>query len=225
MCKKEIPISVIEVSNDIPISRGLGSSAALIVAGVLAAAHVLDIDDEEFILNTMIELEGHPDNVAAAYLGGFVASYKSDMGYKYVSYPISYKLKFMIAYPPFEVSTDEARSVLPNMLDYSSVVYDLSRIINLPKALKEGNLELLRDVMNDKIHEPYRISLIQDAQMILSLSKKEGYAACISGSGSTLLFVGHDYDLLNIIEKMDLKEKWHLSRCEINLSKVKVLVR
>lgn len=220
--KKIRPISVIEIDNQIPISRGLGSSASLIVAGVLAACHVLKIEDEDFIINTLVELEGHPDNVLPAYFGGFIASYKTDKGYKYVNYPISAKLKFMIAYPDFKVSTEDARGVLPQTIDYSSIVYDLSRVIHLTNALGNGNLDLLIDILDDKLHQPYRIPLIYEAKEILSIAKKHGYASCVSGSGSTLLFIGHDYELLDIIRDLSLNNKWHLSRCEINLLKTKV---
>ena len=218
-----VPIAVMEVNNNIPISRGLGSSASLIVAGVLAATHILNISDDDFIINTLIEIEGHPDNVVPAYLGGFVSSYKTQNGYKYISYPVSNDLKFMIAYPDFTVSTEKARGVLPESISYSNVVYNLSRVIHLPNSLANGNLNLLREIMDDKLHEPYRLNLIEDAETIISFAKNEGYAACISGSGSTLLIIGQDYNLLHEIEKLNLRNEWHLLKCNVNYNKTQVL--
>lgn len=220
--KKFIPVKVIEISNEIPVSRGLGSSASLILAGVLAACYILNIDDDCFIVDTLVELEGHPDNVVPAYLGGFVASYKLDGKYNYVSYPVSSKLKFMIAYPPFKVSTKDARCVLPNKLEYSDIVFDLSRVIHLPKALGDGNLELLKDILVDKIHEPYRLSLIDEGEKIIAIAKNNGYACCISGSGSSILFIGYDYKLINIFNNYNLKNDWKLLKCEINFNKTKI---
>lgn len=221
--KKYIPITVIEVSNNIPISRGLGSSASLIVAGVLAACYILNISDDDFIIKSVIDLEGHPDNVVPAYLGGFVASYKAGEDYKCISYPISEKLKFMIGYPSFKVSTEEARAVLPEKISYSDIVFDLSRAIHLPKALEEGNLELLKDVLNDKIHEPYRLSLIDEGERVISIAKDNGYASCVSGSGSSILFIGYDYDLLDVLNSNKFKNKWTFIKCNINSGKCKVL--
>ena len=221
--KEVIPITVIEAENNIPISRGLGSSASLIVAGVLAACHVLKIRDDDFIINSIVELEGHPDNVVPAYLGGFVASYKLGTGYKYIPYPISNKLKFMIGYPSFEVSTESARSVLPNKLSYSDVVFNLSRVIHLPKALEDGDLELLKDVLNDKIHESYRLPLIDEGEKVISIAKANGYTSCISGSGSSILFIGYDYELLKILNNFEFMNKWKFVKCDINYKKVEVL--
>lgn len=223
--KNLIPISVIEVSNEIPISRGLGSSASLIVAGVLAACHVLGFQDEKFIINTIVELEGHPDNVVPAYLGGFVASYKENDECKFISYPVSNKLKFMIGYPDFKVSTANARSVLPDSLLYKDVVFNLSRIIHLPKALGEGNLELLKEILKDRLHEPYRLSLIDEGEKIINIARSNGYASCVSGSGSTILFVGYDYNLLNVLNNNDFKNNWEFLKCEINTTKCKVIRR
>ena len=135
------------------------------------------------------------------------------------------KLKFMVMYPNFKVSTEEARGVLPKSVDYESIVYNLSRVIHLPKALMEGNLELLRDVLSDKLHEPYRIPLIKDADLLLKVAHDNGYAACVSGSGSTLLFIGYDYNLLDLIKNLSLKEEWNLLMCEINREKTKVVKR
>ena len=163
-----------EVENNIPISRGLGSSASLIVAGVLAACHILNIKDEQFVVDTIIELEGHPDNVVPAFLGGFVTSYKTELGYKYIKYPVSNALKFMIGFPNVMVSTEKAREVLPKFLTYSDAVFNLSRVINLPNALSIGDIDFLKEILDDKIHEQYRIPLIEEADKILSISKDKG---------------------------------------------------
>lgn len=220
--QKDKPITVYEMERNIPISRGLGSSSALIVAGVKAACYVLGIEDDNFIISTMIELEGHPDNVVCTYLGGFVSSYKSCDKYKWINYPVSNELKFMVLYPDFKLSTKEAREALPKNLDYSCAIHNLSRVIHLPNALMNGDIKLLNDVLDDKLHQPYRLPLITDAKTILEKAKLFGNAACISGAGSSLLIIGRDYSFIDEIKNIDKENKWTSVKCEINLNKVSV---
>ena len=135
----------------------------LILAGVFAANIMLDnplTKDECF--NICARLEGHPDNVAPTVYGGLVASYKKDETYCPIKYEISDDLKFIVIIPKYKLSTHDARNVLPKELSYSDIVNNLSRIVNIPKAFREGNLELLKDLFNDKLHEPYRKKLIKE---------------------------------------------------------------
>ena len=221
--KEEQTIIVEQVKNDILECGGLGSSSSCIVAGVLAAGYVLNITDSKILLDMMIELEGHPDNVCSAYFGGLNASYQVDGQYKTIRYSVSPKLKFMVCCPDFKVETKMARTVLPEKCSYKDIVYDLSRIIHLPKAFVEGDLELLRDLLDDKLHEPYRINLIEDGNIILSEAKKSGYAGCISGSGASLLIVGFDYEFEKILSEIPLKHSWTFIKCVVNEEKTQII--
>ncbi|MBE6137104.1 MAG: homoserine kinase [Erysipelotrichaceae bacterium] len=201
------PIKVeIGFSGNIPVSRGLGSSSSLIVAGVFAANAIMNnkLSTDE-LFNICSAIEGHPDNVAPAIYGGLVASFKKDDKYISISYPVSDKLKFMAVIPSVMVSTHEARGVLPKSLEYKDIVNNLSRIVNLPKAFSDGNLELLCDLFNDRLHEPYRGKLIPNYDRIKNICTAEGCAFAISGSGSTMLVIGYDYDIASKLKGFDVE--------------------
>jgi homoserine kinase len=169
-----------------------------------------------------IELEGHPDNIVPAYYGGLVASYK-DSKYKYINYPVSDDLKFIIFYPDFKVNTIEARKALPDKLTYNDIIYNLSRIIHMPKAFNEGNITLIKDIIKDKLHEPYRLPLINEGEKILDLVNSTSTSCgCISGSGAALLIITKDTNIINKIYKLDLTENWNYKICTVNKSKVKI---
>lgn len=202
-----IPVEI-GFKGDIPVSRGLGSSSSLIVAGVFAANHMLNnplTKDECF--NICCEIEGHPDNVAPAIYGNLVASYKKDGKYIPVSYSINKDLKFITIIPPYKISTHEARGVLPKELPYSDIVNNTSRIINLPKALYDGNVDMLIDLFEDKMHEPYRSKLIKEYDEIKSICNKNNAAFAISGSGSTMLAIAKNIDFISDLNKFNFDIK------------------
>lgn len=202
-----IPVEI-GFKGDIPVSRGLGSSSSLIVAGVFAANYFLNnkLTNDE-LLNICCEIEGHPDNVAPAVLGGLVASFKDDNGYHSISYPVSNKLKFFAVIPPFELSTHMAREVLPKALEYKDIVNNLSRIIHLPKAFNDGDVKLLKSLFNDKLHEPYRGNLIKGYNEIKEILRNEDAAFAISGSGSTMLIIAYDNNVINKISHLGYEIK------------------
>ena len=205
--KPVIPVEI-GFSGEIPVSRGLGSSSSLIIAGIFAANHMMNnplTKDELF--DICVELEGHPDNVAPAIYGGLVASYKKNNKNYPNLYKVSDKLKFIVVIPPFELSTHHARSVLPSELSYSDIVHNMSRIVNLPKALEEGNLELLIDLFDDKLHEPYSAKLIKGYDQLKSICNDNNCAFAISGSGSTMLIVSYNEDIINKIKHIGYEVK------------------
>lgn len=181
----------------IPIGRGLGSSSALLVAGVMAAneLHGLGLSREE-LLDVATVLEGHPDNVAPALYGGLSASAMVAGKPVTVHYPLSDKLHFTALIPPFELSTHDARRVLPQYIPREDAIFNISRGALLLNALGSGDTELIKVAMDDKIHQPYRIPLIAGYDIARGLAYKCGAAAiCISGAGSTLLCVSEKEDL------------------------------
>lgn len=184
-----IPVKIKQIKQHIPNSRGLGSSAACIVAGILAANRISESNfDKEKLLSLACQIEGHPDNVAPCLLGGFVASIV-DKRVNTIKYKVSSKLKFNVFIPNFKLSTEEARKVLPETYSRCDVVHNLSRMAFLSDALKNGNFETLKLLLDDKIHEPYRIKLIPNAIDLKEEINKEEAILIISGSGSTMLSI------------------------------------
>ena len=175
----------------IPVSRGLGSSAALITAGVMAANELYGLGlsrDELFLLAT--EVEGHPDNVAPALYGGLSVSAMAGGQAVTRRFPVSDRLFFTALIPPFELSTALARSVLPETVSRTDAIFNVSRGALLLRALEDGDAELLSFAMDDRLHQSYRASLIDGFSAARAEAQECGAAAiCISGAGPTLLCV------------------------------------
>lgn len=176
---------------DIPVSRGMGSSAALIVGGVVAAnaIHGLELSGSE-LLAIATSVEGHPDNIAPALFGGFTVSAMDGIAAVTTHFPISEKLFFTLLIPNFELSTELARSVLPEAVSRQDAIFNISRSALLIKALERGDRQLMRIALEDKLHQPYRTKLIQGFETAEDAAKKlEAMGICISGAGSTLLCI------------------------------------
>lgn len=184
------------VNTQIPCSRGLGSSAALIIAGVTAAneLNALGLSKAQlFEIATLIE--GHPDNIAPALFGGFTASSMDEGRPVTARVPLSEALCFTALIPDFELSTALSRSVLPESYSRAEAVFNLSRTALLLRAMESGDGELLKVALQDKIHQPYRMGLISGVELAGSLAAKHGaFGMCISGAGSTLLCVSGEGD-------------------------------
>ncbi len=194
----------------IPVSRGLGSSASCIVAGIIMANEVLGgilSKDEMFQIATLVE--GHPDNVAPLIYGGFICSFKEN-DYFSLRLSISEKLYFALLVPQFELSTTKARAVLPKNVLLETAVYNLSHAIMTVKALEMGDFELLQFAKNDLLHEPYRYALIDPEEKVRTILKKYNQLIyLISGAGPSLLLISdRPIDFLSPIDnwqKIDVK--------------------
>ena len=173
----------------VPVSRGLGSSAALIDAGVLAANELLDTqlsENELFAIAT--NLEGHPDNIAPAMFGGLTAGVMDNGKAIYAHYDVTDKLHFAVMIPSFELSTQLARTVLPKAVTLQDAIFNLSRTALLIRALETGDSELLSVALKDQIHQQYRAHLINDYYAMKHIAEQAGCTGfCISGAGPTLL--------------------------------------
>lgn len=208
-----VPVSVTEIKADIPSTRGLGSSAAVIVAGIFAANHMLGnplTKDECF--QHAAALEGHPDNVAPAIFGGMVASYQGEDRYVTGSYPLHEKLVFHVAIPPFSVKTGQAREALPNRILHRDAVHAVARALHLPKAFADGDIARIQDVFDDRLHEPYRYPLIPGAKELKDILQRHGHAVAISGSGSTLLIVSDHLSL----DRTIFDPTWEIRQVEVD---------
>ncbi len=180
----------------IPVSRGLGSSAALITAGVTAANALYDLGlTRAELLLLATEVEGHPDNVAPALYGGLGVSAMDGGRAITRRFPISERLRFAALIPPFELSTALARSVLPKELPREDTVFNVSRGALLLRAFGDGDAELLSFAMDDRIHQSYRAKLIDGFKTARIEAQECGVAGfCISGAGPTLLCVSDRED-------------------------------
>ena len=145
------------IKSEIPVSRGLGSSAALITAGVVAANKLYGLGlSKGELLDLATAVEGHPDNVAPALYGGLTVSLTEGEHAVTRRFPLSEKLFCTLLIPPFELSTALARGVMPKQVSMKDAVFNLSRAALLPRALADGDTELLRIAVEDRLHQPYR---------------------------------------------------------------------
>ena len=186
----------IHIDAHIPICRGLGSSAALLVAGAMGA-NVLRGNklSTQGLLNITNAMEGHPDNLAPAFYGGLTASMVDNGLPVTVSFPLHPDWEFLALVPDFNLSTALARSVLPKDVSRADAIYNISHGAMVLKALELGDEKLLRNAMQDRLHQNYRKSLIQDYDAIAALVRTTGAAFCLSGAGPTLLCITLDEKL------------------------------
>jgi homoserine kinase len=182
----------IHATSDIPIARGLGSSAAATVAGlVLATAAAGDALDRTRELERALALEGHPDNAAPALHGGLVAVTRAADGMAHATrLPLAPTLGFAFAAPDVEVATARARAALPQNVPHAVASRALGRVAALVHGLATGDPALLALGFEDELHVPYRLPLIPDAARALDAARTAGaFAATISGSGSGIIAV------------------------------------
>ena len=170
------------ISSTIPLSGGLGSSAAAIVAGLMAAASVARLDDDLLLLAT--ELEGHPDNVAAALSGGVVIC---DGPHSYRLEPPA-GLQAVLVIPATAVQTSQARAALPTQIPLRDATANLAAIATLTLGLAHGDFKLIAAGLRDRLHQPYRAHLYPRSAALLERAPEIGaLGATISGAGPTVL--------------------------------------
>lgn len=218
-----LPAHVLHIVEDcpIPMSGGMGSSSACVVAGICAAQALSGqsmpavgdrltprngpIPDEptpieadrKTMLSVAAAIEGHPDNVAPAILGGLVSSFiekgedrSGGMQVHSLSWNVSDDLRFVCMAPPYRVLTSEAREALPKEVPLQVVSWQVGRCLALVRALESGDEEAIASCCNDRVHEPYRAKLIADYERLRARSLEAGACAfLISGSGATMLAI------------------------------------
>lgn len=200
----------INIKSNIPVARGLGSSASVIVGALVAANELLGKPADEFaLLSLACELEGHPDNITPALVGGLVISSQEDDGsviYRRLDWPSEWMVTVCV--PDFELSTDIARSVLPKDVPMKDAVYNAQRLGMFIQAVHTKDKELMKIALNDRLHQPYRIKLIQGLDKIMAnLRHIDSVLGCvISGAGSSILVISEKNDLDKI--KNIVKDTW-----------------
>lgn len=182
--------------NNIPMARGLGSSSACLVGGLLGANALLGNPlNRETLLNLSAAIEGHPDNTTPALLGGLVTCAVEHGRVYSVSVPVAESVKFVALIPPQSLKTEHARSVLPQTVSVEKSVYNLSRAALMAASLFSGRLENLRVATQDALHQPFRMGLIHGADTAFRVAYDLGaLGVYISGAGSTVMAIVHAED-------------------------------
>lgn len=234
----------INIKSDIPIARGLGSSASCIAAGLLYANHHLfqkknmtKLDDNELVrLGT--EMEGHPDNISAAILGGMTCSAIDKENNKIYSQKINIddeffeRFDFYVLIPDFEVKTEMARELLPENVEFKDAVFNLSRLGLLFTSLINKDEDLFQVCFEDRLHQRYRGKLIFNYDEIIQYAKESGaIATFISGSGSSIIAITKSSNntfesRLNIkLENIEKEQKriWQIKKVKINKEGAKIV--
>lgn len=202
----------ITVDCNIPVSRGLGSSATCVVGGIYGAyALTGESINKDDVFRIATEIEGHPDNVSPAIFGGLSASCIFENKPLTVHYDIDERFLFQALIPNFETETVDARKVLPKMVSHEDSIYTLSRLSIVLKAFETYDINLLNKVMDDKLHEPYRKKLIHEYEEVREICESvDSVCFMISGSGSTLInILREEENIYEIEEKLKkLSYKW-----------------
>ncbi|OGH98193.1 MAG: homoserine kinase [Candidatus Melainabacteria bacterium GWF2_32_7] len=206
------PALRINIQSNIPIAKGLGSSASVIMGGVLAANQLLgNPADEAALLSVANEVEGHPDNITPAMLGGFVLSSAEDDGsiiYRKVDWPQEWKLTVCI--PDYELATQISRSVLPQTVNFSDAAFNAKRCAMFIEALHSKDDELMKYALTDRLHQPYRSRLVPGYNEIKeNLKEIDILGTVISGAGPSILVISRN----NVVEEIKeiVSSTWEVS--------------
>lgn len=214
----------IKIVDEVPICRGLGSSATCIVAGLMAANYFSKSNlNKDEILKLATEIEGHPDNVAPAIYGNMIVSFMEDEKIYYDTIKVPEQLRFCALIPDFKLSTEKARAVLPKTIDHKDGVFNVSRATLLVTAFMNNNLELLKVACKDKFHQEYRSTLINDYDKVVNHSNKLNcLGTFLSGAGPTIMSLTSNEDK-NFLSEMEsylstLDNSWEIKdlRCDFN---------
>ncbi len=217
----------IHIDAHIPVCRGLGSSAALLVAGAMGA-NVLRGNrlSTQGLLNITNAMEGHPDNLGPAFFGGLTASMVDNGLPVTVNFPLHPDWEILALVPDFDMPTPKARAVLPQQVSRADAIYNIAHGAMVLKALELGDEKLLRNAMQDKLHQPYRKHMIGDYEAIESLARTVGAAFCLSGAGPTLLCITRDKTLKEKLQKklLSITERaWEIMPLHVEFEGARVL--
>jgi homoserine kinase len=201
----EIPAGVgwrIDMHNEIPLARGLGSSAAATVAGLVAGNSLMGEPlTSADLLRLATAIEGHPDNAAAALLGGFTVSAVTDEGIESLRFDAPRDLRAILFIPEVRLATNDMRAALPSVVPLADAVANLSRVAIGVAGMAMGRFDLLRVLMVDRLHEPYRELAYPQLPRLAAAARKAGaIGACLSGAGSTVLAFSDSMRTLTRIE-------------------------
>lgn len=196
---REVPPLRMTMKNEIPLARGLGSSAAAIVGALVAADRFFDSNlSRDKLLEIAAGIEGHPDNVAPAILGGCIVVVKDGPRLVHAPVPLPPELVAVLFIPDFALATVEARRVLPQQVKMADAVFNVGRTALLATCLATGRLDLLRVATQDALHQPWRKALFPAMEALFRAALEAGaLGVFLSGAGPTILaLTTHDSDLV-----------------------------
>lgn len=218
--QQPVPNLKITIDSQVPVSRGLGSSATCIVAGLMGANNWFKANlSQEQLLDLATRIEGHPDNVTPAIYGNMSASFIDDNDdVCSAHFKISSKLHFLALIPDYSISTEKARQILPKEMSYQTAIYQIGHALVLAKALENGDFPLIQKAIIDKMHEPFRKQLIPDYEEVQNICLNENSLCYISGSGSTLMAITDKKDQAQEILKAIKKSfpKWEAHHLQVD---------
>jgi len=193
----------VEMINTIPLARGLGSSAAATVAGVLAARALLDLPDSaDAVLRIASKIEGHPDNVSPAVLGGFTATFATEADVRAFRFDAPDSLRVVLFVPELRLATTEMREVLPTDVPRVDAVANLARVATGVAGIASGDWSVLDFLTEDRLHEPYRAAVYPQLPALVAAARSAGaLGACLAGAGSSIaaFAIGGDPERLDAI--------------------------
>ena len=217
------------IKQDIPISRGLGSSSSCIVAGLIGAFALMNKElEKEEVFKLAIDIEGHPDNVCPAIFGGLVSTVMANGETLYNKIEIKNGVKFIALIPNFKLSTEKARAILPSEVSFKDSVYNIGRAALLISCFMNGNYKLLREATKDRLHQQYRSKLIEGFDEVYEKVLNIGAYGCfLSGAGPTIMAIinENDLDFVDDIKKFIKEEKlnWNIKELAIDKVGAKIL--
>ena len=213
----------------IPQTRGLGSSSACTVAGILGANALLGNPlDRENIIDLAASIEGHPDNSTPAILGGFCVALLENGHVHQVRVPVHSAIDFVVFIPDFKLSTEKARAALPKTIDHRDAVFNLARAALLAGSLTTGRLENLDVATGDCLHQPYRFGLIENGEDIVRKAKALGaLGAFISGAGPSIVAMVYkgDRDYLARAQPLCAEQYPHWKAVQLRCDEVGATVK
>lgn len=181
----------IEMINTIPLARGLGSSAAATVAGVVAARALLELPDAgdaaDAVMRIASKIEGHPDNVSPAVLGGFTATVANEAHVRAFRFEAPDLLRIVLFVPELRLATSEMREVLPTQVPRVDAVANLARVAAGVAGIASGDWTVLDFLTEDRLHEPYRAAVYPQLPALVAAARSAGaIGACLAGAGSSI---------------------------------------
>lgn len=214
---------MIEQESNIPMTRGLGSSSACVIAGLVGANTLLGSPlSHDDLVNLSAKIEGHPDNTAPCLLGGIVTAVFDNGKVHWVKQEVCGHLDFIAIIPDYTVKTETARAHLPEQVSHKDAVFNLSRAALFSASILTGKYENLQVATEDRLHQNFRLKLMPNVKEVMHVAEELGaYASYISGAGPTIMSIvdakktDFTTELRKILDQQGL-EKWQLLRMNID---------
>lgn len=219
--KDLIPVEV-DIDGLVPMTRGLGSSSTCIVAGIYAALYFINGEiDKDLALDIAVEIEGHPDNVGPAIFGGFLLCVMEGARVYHKKIIPDENLEFIALIPDFKLRTEDSRNVISDKLLLKDAINNIQRASVLSYALKDLDKDLIKICLDDKIHQPYRKSLIKGYDQIYDMAIDSGaLGVYLSGAGPTVMLIADKrddiYDGINKYMASNFSN-WKVKRLKLDL--------